>query len=273
MANIRFSFRNHADTAVLTSNYSFATNLPLTNLQRQERYRTARTTTAADHEYKLAWAAPVTVAMAATRLHNFTSAVTIATPTYSDAAFTTSIAANAAANAFAYTGFDGNDILTEIDFRLLKNTARYLTSSSSVQSMKFVVANSANPDGYFDISRLWVGDYFEMFYQLPYGGGGFKFDDFSVQGRAFDGSVITDRGPQGRRLELSASQCKSTDWAKLLSGLRYVGKHRDLFVSVFPGDGTWKEAYYQGLFKVEDVSIFDQNFYDHASQKITLIES
>lgn len=273
MPNLRISFRNLADAATVTANPALLTTLPEANLQRQERYRTSRTTSLASQEYKFAWTSAQTINMIAMRLHNLTAAAQLAAPTYSDSAFTTAIDTNAAANCFAYTGLDANDVLTEADFRLLKNSARYLTSRSTVQSLKATVTDAANPDGYFDISRFWIGKYHEFAYQAPMGGVPLTFDDFGTQERAHDGSLISDKGAKARRIDLSHDFMPAADWAALLAGLRLVGKDKELWVSVFPENGTYLEPYYHGIFKVSDGGQFDLHKYGLAQTRITLIES
>lgn len=273
MANIRFGFRNIFDTATLTASPALITTLPEANLQKQERFKTARSTSLASQELRASWATAQRLNYVHLRMHNLTAAAQLAHPTYSDSAFTTLIAANAAANCFDYSGFARNDVLTEADFRLLKNSTRYLTLATTVQSAKVTIADAANPDGYFDASRIFGGEYFEMAYQLPYGGAVLTFDDFGTQDAAHDGSVISDKGAKGRRLELSQDFCQAADWAELLAGSRYAGKDKDIFVSIYPGDGTYLEPYHQGLFKFAAPSGFDRHMYGIAQTKLTLIES
>ena len=273
MSALRIAFRNLADTATVTANPALLTTLPESNLQRQERYKTARTTSTASQEYKFSWSSAQTINMIAMRLHNLTAAAQLAAPTYSDSAFTTAIDANAAANCFAYPGFDANDVLTEADFRLLKNSFRYLTSRSTVQSLKATVTDASNPDGYFDISRFFIGKYHQFAYQVGHGGAPLTLEDFSTQERAHDGSLISDKGAKARRLELSHDFMPAADWAALLAGLRFVGKDKDIAVSMFAEDGTYLEPYWHGLFKVAEPSAFDLHRYGLAQQRITLIET
>ena len=257
MANIRFLFRNLVDTATVTASPALVAGLPATNLQTQQRNRSARTTSTASQDFSFSWPTAQTIDTIAMRRHNLTAAAQLACPTYSDSAFTTLIAANAAANCFAYTGLDANDILTEDDFRLLKNSARYLTSAANVQSMKATVTDAANPDGYFDISRMFIGKMFEMLYNPPYNGAPLTMDDAGVQRRMDDGSLVTDKRYKFRKLEINQTYCDSTQWAALLSALRYAGKDKDIFISVFPSVGDHTEVYYQGAFKFVGMSAFN----------------
>ena len=273
MANIRFLFRNLVDTATVTASPALLAGLPATNLQTQQRNRSARTTSTASQDFSFSWPTAQTIDMIAMRRFNLTAAAQMACPTYSDSAFTTSIAANAAANCFGYTGLDANDILTESDFILLKNFARFPTLSSVVQSLKVTVTDAANPDGYFDISRMFIGKLKELFYQVSYSGALLTMDDASTQRRMDDGSLVSDKRFKFRKLEINQNYCAPSDWASILSALRFVGKDKDVFISVFPTAGDYTEVYYQGAFKFTGMSAFDRNNPNAAGMRMIFEET
>ena len=273
MPNLRIGFRNIFDSATLTESPALLTTLPIANLQKQERFKTGRSTSTASQDWKASWATAQRFNYIFLRMHNFTAAAQQRTRTYTDTAWTTGVVDNAAANCFAYTGHDVNDVLTEADFRLLKNSARYITLISNLQSLNLTTTDAANPDSYMEISRVFGGEYFEFAFNPPYGGAPLSFEDFSTQAQAQDGSVVSDKGPKGRRLELSAEWMTTADWAALLAGIRYAGKDKDIFVSLYPTDGTYLETYHQGLFKVAEASPFDRHMPNLAKTRLTLIES
>ena len=273
MANLRIGWRNIFDVATLTASPALVTTLPETNLQKQERFKTARSTSLASQDWKASWSSAQRFNYVFMRMHNFTAAAQQRTRTYTDSAFTTGLVDNVAANCFGYTGFSVNDVLTEADFRLLKNSARYLSLITNLQSLNLTTTDAANPDGHMEISRLFGGEYFEMSYNIPYSDAQFLFEDFSTQSRVYDGSVISDKGAKGRKILLRNELCAPADWNALLSGLRSVGKDKDFFISILPENGTYLEAYFQGLVKVADAGMFDRHFVGIARLPITLIES
>lgn len=270
---IKFIFRNLADSATITASPALVTGLPESNLKFQERNKTARSTSTAAQTFSFSWAADQNVDAIGIKGHNLTAAATLAAPTYSDSAFTTAIDTNAAANCFAYTGFDANDVLTEADFRIIKNAERYLTNRTNVRSMKATLADASNPDGYIEASRIFIGKSLELSYSVPYGGAILTLDDLSVQSVMDDGSLITDKRAKRRKLELSAHCVAPSEWAALLAGMRYAGLDKDIWVSVFPDDGTYLQAYYSGAFKFAAPSAFDRHFPGAAQSKLTLIET
>ena len=273
MANLRICYRNIFDTATLTASPALVTTLPEANLQKQERFKTARSTSLASQDLKASWASAQRVNFIHTRMHNFTAAAQTRDRTYTDSAWTTGVIDNAAANCFAYSGFAQNDVLTEADFRLLKNSTRYITLATNIQSYIQTITDAANPDGYFDVSRLFGGEYIEFTYNPPYGGAAFTFEDLSTQQVMHDGSLVSDKGAKRRRLELTQDFMPAADWAALLAGLRYAGKDKDIFVSLYPADGTYLEPYHQGLFKVAESTPFDRHMVGLAQQKLLLIET
>lgn len=273
MSNIRICFRNVADIATVSASPALLTTLPETNLQRQERFRTGRSTSLASQDLKYSYLTAQRINFFHTRFHNFTAAAQQRVRTYTDSAWTSGVIDNAAANCFAYTGHARNDVLTEADFRLLKNSTRYVTLATNIQSVNITNTDAANPDGYFDISRIFMGEYYEFAYQMPYAGAALTFEDYSTQSMAHDGSLITDKGPKRRRIDLSSDWFRTADWAELLAGIRYAGKDKDIFVSLHPGDGTYLETYNQGLFKVQEPTAFDRHMYGVARQKLTLLET
>lgn len=273
MANALILFRNIADEATITASPALASGNPESYLQDMRRKKTARSTSTASQDIKLSWASDQIVDLAAIRYHNLTAAAQAAYPTYSDSAWTTSVDANAAANCFGYTGLGAEDVLTDADFRIIKNSARILTRRTNIRSMKFTITDAANPDGYFDISRLFVGEAFTFAYNPPHGGAVLGFDDMSEQMDMADGSIVTDKREKRRRIEFTNDRLTTADWARLVAGFRRVGKDKDVFVSIFPSDGTYLEAYFQGAFKLVDNPMLNRHLPLLAQTRFTLVET
>lgn len=273
MANLRILFRNLADTATVSASPALATGNPETNLQDQRRKMTARSTSTASQELRFSWSSAQTVNMIALRYHNLTASAQLAAPTYSDSAFTTSIDSNAAQNCFGYTSLDANDVLTEADFRILKNSERYLTERSTVQSMKATLTDAANPDGYFDVSRVFIGKPLTVTYNPPWGGVPLTFEDMSDTIDMADGSIVTNKGEKRRRIDLSLEWVAEAQLPALLAGLRSVGKDKDIWVSCFPEDGTYLQPYYHGAFKIVENAMVSRHLPNLAQTRLTLVET
>lgn len=276
MPNLRMGFRNAFDAAegcLLSASPALATGFAETQLQKMERTETARTTSLASQAITAIWNQQKRFNYLFLRMHNFTVYATLACPTYSDQFLGSLIAANAAAVAFGYTGLARNDVLTDDDFRLLKNTARYLTLATNVMAMRLTLLDANNQDGFIDLSRIHGGEYYEYAYQIPGGGAPLQFDDLSTQDASDDGSTITDKGPKRRKLTLTSDFFTDTDWNELLAGARHAGKDRDIFVSLNPGAGNFLEVYNQGLFKFQEIPELDMKLSTQGSAKLVLVEA
>lgn len=276
MANLRICARNIFDTAAgctLSASPALVTTLPESFLQLPQRFKTARTTSTASQDIKATWSTGAQrINFVMLRMHNFTASAQLRVRNYTDTAWTTGVVDNAAANCYGYTGFDRNDVLTEVDFRLLKNSARYFTLMTTMQSSILTMTDAANPDGYFDISRLFGGEYFEFSYNPPDGGEGLEWLDPSEHMDMDDGSLITNKQWQRRKLNLVEDFMPAADWAAMLSLLR-TSKATELAVSLYPDGGTYLEAYWQGIFKHADKSAFSRTKYGIASAGLSLLET
>lgn len=257
MANPRILKRNLADPfngGTITASPALVTTLPETNLQNKDRNKTARSTSTASQDIKLSWATAQTLNMVALCFHNFTTAAQIRVRTYSDAAFTTLITDNAAANCFAYSGLSAAVVNTDYDFRIYKNSARFITAETTCKSMIITITDAANPDGYFDIARLYVGQYFEFAYML--GQGDLVLTEAEMSGMVanFSGGPTTDKAAKYRVGRLQHKwMTMAADYPEVRHIANHFGLTNDFFYTSYPGDGTLLELYDQGGFVFTDL--------------------
>ncbi len=266
MANLRILARNIAETAELTESPAMVATLPGSNLQLPtERERVARTTSLAAQDVKLAWSADQKANMVAVTRHNFTTAAYLRALGYATNDWTSSTIfdTGATAAAFSTAGLNTDiDVYTEADFRHLKNTAQYFTGVTNMESMivRWTDNSPANADGYMQATKLFVGQYFETTYQPPYGGVELTPMDDSVGGRAHDGSHLVSKGWKARRLVLDLQFIPDADLNDLLAIARYLGKDREAFISLYPGEGGVKELYNQMACRLIESPTFGPHF-------------
>lgn len=248
MSNLRILARNLADTATLTAAPACVETGGLTaaNLQKQtERGRTARTTSLASQDMKLSWPTAQKANMIAFTRHNWTTAATLQALLYSGVDWTSSIYAGSALNAFSTAGLNTDiDIYTESDFAMLRNSAQYFAEVTTMKSAIARIADAANPDGYIEQTRLWIGKYFELSTDPGYGAVEMTLMDDSKSARADDGSQIVNKNWKARRLSINLEFVNDTDLPSLLAIERYLGLDKECFVSLYPGDGGAKELYH-----------------------------
>ncbi len=245
---------NQGDAATMTASPAVTASLPVTNLQTQPRASVMRTTSAADQEIKLSWAAARILSAVALVRHNLTSAATWRVQIYSDAAWTTltyDSGAVAAAPGKALGdlswGIDplGASVFTGWSYAF---SSLYFAPVAG-QSAIITLSDAGNPDGYMQASRLFVGAHIEPQYNPSYG---FKlgWKENTVTTRTDGGSLRSDPTVPYRTLSASLDWIAEEERASLLDALRQVGKRQDIWISVFPGTGGARERDYSMAAKV-----------------------
>lgn len=277
MANIRLIVKNIFDTATLTESPALVSTLPIANVQRQERNKVARTTSTASQDWKASWATAQRMNAIAICKSNFTAAAQQRTRTYTDTAWTTGVVDNAAADCLNITSLSRLDVYTDADFAHMKNSVRYPSLVTNMQSLNLSTTDASNPDGYMQISRIFAGEYFEFRYHVPFGGALVTTRDMGTQARMDGGDLVSDKRPKYRRWELNANFCmggaSGSEWQELLAIQRYCGYDKDLFLDVYPGDDTFLGLYNRALVKFVELNPFDRFFADTAQQRLVLEET
>lgn len=261
MSNARWLIRNLVDTAGISASPALLTTLPESNLQKLPRSLSARTTSTASQDIKLSWSADQTFTMVAETCTNFTTAAQRRVIVYPNADWTgTPTYDSGAVNCWAYTGLSSHFSATDPEARIRKNGAIYFAAAVG-KSMIVRYTDAANPDGYFDISRLFAGVYFEFAYQFPMAPGAMKPGTLSNSIRMGDGSTNTNKGENFFDLPLSHNFLTETDWPHIMAAADYLGIDRDCFFSLYPGDGNYKEMYHQGRFKLREPGAYETHLY------------
>ena len=251
-----------------------STTLPVTNLGKPtERGRTARTTSLASQDVKLAWASNQKANMVAITRHNLTTAATLRTLGYSDAAWTSGILDTTALTAFSTSGLNTDiDVYTERDFQHLKSSVQYFAEVTNLQSLIARIADAANPDAYMEANRLMVGKYFEVTYNPPFGSVELQQVDASVMGRADDGTQVVDKRAKWRRFTVRLDFVHDDDLDDLLALERYLGTDKETWISLYPGAGGAKELYNQMACRIVDSPSMNPNQVGVHANSITFEE-
>lgn len=268
--------RNLADTAAsLTASPSVVSTLPASFLQTPERRKCTRSVDLTAQVFLYTWGSNQSASMFADRFCNYTETATRRVQVYSDVAATTQIADSGTVTVFPYTGFSANDVFTDEDFRLLKNSAYYFTPVTTMRALKvtYTDGSPANADGYQEWSRHFIGKPIELTRDVGYGAEPMRFDDMTSLFRMADGSLNSSKSFQARKWVLDLADLRETDWPEILSLVRGAGKFKDSFFSLYPGKGNYLEAYNQAAVRLEDVGEFSRHFPGAAKQRLTLIET
>lgn len=90
---------------------------------------------------------------------------------------------------------------------------------------------------YWQVSRFFVGNYFEVGINPDYGAT-LGFIDQTDRNRSRGGSLRTNSGPAWRTMQMDFTTLAETDRAAWLDIMRYCGTGKDFVLSLFPEDGT-----------------------------------
>lgn len=248
MAKLRILKRNIADTAALYGAPAFATENPITILQQQtERGVTARTSSLAAQDILAYWTSDQKARMVAFTRHNLTTAATLRTRLYAGGSPSSLLYDGGALTAFSLAGLDTDlDVPTESDFRGYKTSVQYFSQQTTVQQAILSLADAANPDGYMEAIRLFIGDYLAFAYDPVQRAGGVALNlmDAGVAERADDGTHVVDKRWKARQVSLECRFIQDNDLAAMLALARYLGKDKETFISVYPEVGGVYETYH-----------------------------
>lgn len=248
-SNIRFIFKNLADSAVISASPAFASTAWITNLQKRGRLE-ARSASNADQDINLVWTANQRANAIVLPRNNLTDAGTARGRLYDDAPMSSLIsgADTGVLDAFNAAALKSPDDIADLDFRGYKNTRlTFGATYTTVRGAKLTLSDAANPDGFKSASRIVVGEWFETRYNMPYGGLTMSPQSLTVRGRVDGGGAWADKKADFRRFVLNLNWIPPEDLPYVLAGLRYVGTHRDFYISLAYGIGGIEEIYYQGL--------------------------
>jgi hypothetical protein len=118
-----------------------------------------------------------------------------------------------------------------------KNTDAKWWERVDIGSWQIDINDTTNPDGFIDISRLWVGDnHFELQYNPSYGLQ-LWWDENTTTWDTDGGSVRMDARPAYRNMTFNIEGILEKDRQRWFDIIRYVGMRKDIYINVFP-EGT-----------------------------------
>lgn len=254
MATLKILANNAVDlsTATLTAVTADA-SYPATNLADPTRSKVCRTTSDADgREFRVSWSADVSVDCIALCRHNLGDSAQWRVRTYAATNWTgTPLQDSGTVDAYNASLLGANATITDTDVRGLKNSVVYFgTTSTTVQSAHiYITGDTANPDNYFEASRLFVGVTTSLTLNAA-PGAELSWGQDAKQFRTDGGSLRTwSAGPPWREMRIEMRNFSAAD-RKIWSDLyRYLGTRRDFWFSLYPGNGDELELEHQGQFK------------------------
>lgn len=220
-----------SDAATLTSGGTIAASLPLANLQAMQPGKVCRFTDlsgmhivadlGAAQEVNQVWLGYTNATSAATwRVRGATSEANLtASPGYD----------SGSADIWPVSGLDDWDTV---------NGLRWLSTAQTYRWWRIDIADAANPDGYFDIGRLYIAKAWQA--------GGIQFgwslgwlDDSEIE-RARGGQMHPVERPRRRELSFTLhGKSEAQMYGDAFAIQRLRGRSRDVLVVRDPMQTTW----------------------------------
>lgn len=246
MANLRIVAKNQVDHPSCVLSCTATPTLPLDNLKNYQRGRIARIPANPAFEIKGTYGGDgIYASMAALMRVNLEPAATWRFQGYSDAAWT-----NQVVDTTTLTAID-SATLGDLDWGVEplgsgifdpfygQKWSLAWFARTLILSWKITITDTTNSEGVVDISRVWVGDYFELAYN-PSFGMRMGWKENSEQWETDGGGPHVDAAVPYRVLSFDLENIPEADRAKWMDLLRYCGMRRDVMVSVYPA-GTGEQ--------------------------------
>lgn len=240
---LRIVPRNDWDDATLTPSAVAETGFEAENTQNTIRGKTWRTTSNADQSVTAVWDSPITLSHFSMHRH-LNHAGSFRWQLYSDTSATTEIHDSTVLSATSHTAgepyawSDGDDD----PFLSRSPTWYWHTPIANVRAAKLTLSG-ALAQLYWQTSRIWCGRYLQLDRSPARGIELGQFDNTDRE-RTQGGSLRTNAGESWRQFTFDLRAIKETEFATWVDIREYAGTSKDVVVSVFPGDGTRKEALY-----------------------------
>lgn len=246
MSNMAFCPLNVLDMALLTATPSALETMPVSNLQLPYRGRTLTTTSTAQQIIEATWSGQGHyMNMLALYRHNLSPSATVRVQIFSDAAVTSQIYDSGAVPAYEAlplgawqfgTAPLGSSIFD--GFKGLRFSVFYFPRLIA-GSLRITITDTANPDGFLQVSRLFGGDTLTL--QWNPSSLDFGLNEGTEQNRTPTGS-LRRQAEEGFRAGSVKIEFTSEDQANaLLAMLSYAGLRKDMFFSIYPGSGGVQE--------------------------------
>lgn len=246
---MRIIINNHVDAAYLLATPAMYATTPVENLQDQSREKVARTVDLTDQTIDVTLAAPAPISACVLYRGNFTSDATWRVKVYDTAAMGSLLYDSGAEYLAAPKTLGdldwGIDALGASLFDGWGYSFAALWFPMVVgRFVRITLSDSANPDGYMEASRLFIGPYFETNH-APVPGASMQWKETTVQSRTDGGTLRSEPGVSYRAITVSGAFMPESDRIQVAELLRQRGLREDVYVSLFPELGNAYERDHQ----------------------------
>ncbi len=245
MSNIRITPINFYDQAILTESPALLTSAPATNAKLVSRSKTARSTSSAAQTIKGNWVGDARKINSFFMFRHNGQGGSIRFRLFPNSDWTgTAYDSGTVAIATAITSnsYDWGIAASAPDSvnDLLLAESPYSLFFSTFTAKSFQIDLSSCARSYWDICRIFLGNYLESTYP-PKEGMTITEEYNDIQQRSKGGSLLTRAGEKWRTLKIDTFYLADADralWRDLVSQIQL---NADVAISVFPGEGGRQE--------------------------------
>jgi hypothetical protein len=262
MANARFIFTNEWDGASLNlASGTESARLPLVNTQRYNNSRTFRTTNTDDVIIKGDLAYPTPLGGFVLWRHNLSEDATIRFKVYKEAGQSGEVLFDSGTLPAVWAktlgeldfGTDPLGASAFTNWRLRYSSYWFPKEPSS--SFEVLISDPNNADGFLEVCRIYLGQYFEPLYNVDQGHS-IEWQSTTTQRPTAGGSVHSLDTEGYRTISFSLSHILETERAELFEAMRTGSKHKDIFFSMLPNRGGSTERDYSFAAKITQMPTF-----------------
>lgn len=243
---MRFIAPDLTQTATLSGG---TTGYTAANLATVLRAETLRTSGVSAQTVTATWPANQTVSAVALCRHNLTSAATWRVQLYSDTGLTTQIYDSGFVTALISTDPGAFDAVDAASFAVLRNSVLWFAAQTTVRGLKVTLTDAANPVGYLEAARLFVGVYTDV--RNPAWDYEIAWDDPTTQARTLGRSLLSqNNGDRTRSFPFQMAMMPVATRNFIFDMQRAYGMEKDFFMSMWPGEGGRIEREHQSWAKI-----------------------
>lgn len=242
-SRLRIVPKNDWDEATLTVSAAAEIGFEAENTQNTIRGKTWRTTSNAGQSITAVWPSAITLSHFSMHRH-LNHAGSFRWQLYDDAAATSEVHDSGVLPATSYTTIEPYSWSNGDDDPFLSRAPTWYWHApvANVRAAKLTFSGTPG-QAYWQTSRIWCGRYFELARTAARGIQLGQFDNTDRE-RTQGGSLRTNAGESWRQMTFDLKAINEDEFATWVDIREYVGTSKDVVVSVFPGDGTRKEALY-----------------------------
>ena len=247
--------------ATLLATPSPVSTLPVANLKKTNRSYVFRSTSTSEQAIKGNYNGGQAISAFALTRHNLTGTIRLRIFSQQNQAGTT-VYDSTALVVTSFPAWDDfvwgtNEWGQQYDDGLPSNYVLFFSEVVGA-SFQIDIVDASNPDGYFEIARLFMGTIFQPETNMAIGAS-LEWAETTKQIRTDGGTLYSEPSLPFRRLKFNLDWLSETDRFTLSERIRLIGKRGDFFVAAYPNETNLKYNEYSFAGKFTKLPAFSHN--------------